>query len=97
MAYYRLKAEFFVSKVGVTTPKARPLKDKQKRAIYVRDGGRCQLCHEFVRFGGKEVSPWEQTKSGAIDHIFPRSRGGQNHDENLRVLCMSCNSQKGAH
>jgi 5-methylcytosine-specific restriction endonuclease McrA len=30
------------------------------------------------------------------DHITPRSRGGLNTPTNIRVLCRSCNSSKGA-
>jgi 5-methylcytosine-specific restriction protein A len=30
------------------------------------------------------------------DHIVPLSRGGTNRADNIRVLCRSCNSRKGA-
>ena len=29
-----------------------------------------------------------------VDHVVPRSRGGSSDDENLQVLCHSCNHQK---
>lgn len=31
-----------------------------------------------------------------VDHIVPISRGGGNDSANLRILCRSCNSRKGA-
>lgn len=32
----------------------------------------------------------------ALDHFFPFALGGVSTEENLRVLCRSCNSRKGA-
>ncbi|MFK0282572.1 HNH endonuclease [Streptomyces sp. NPDC090499] len=31
-----------------------------------------------------------------VDHIIPLAKGGTHHRENLRVLCRSCNSRRGA-
>jgi 5-methylcytosine-specific restriction endonuclease McrA len=36
------------------------------------------------------------SNEGTIDHIIPVSRGGTNDVDNLRLLCRSCNSKKGA-
>lgn len=48
--------------------------------IYKRDGHKCQYCGS--------------TKELTIDHIIPRSRGGQDTWENLVVACMPCNTRK---
>lgn len=32
----------------------------------------------------------------AIEHIVPWSKGGSNHDDNLRTLCRACNNAKAA-
>lgn len=52
------------------------------REIYERDAYRCRECGD-----------WHDL---TIDHIIPRSKGGTNEETNLRVLCRSCNSKKGA-
>ena len=96
MAYPKLKAEFFANAIGLVICKAPPLSRRLCLQIYDRDGGVCKACNLQVRFGGQHVSPFQRIKSGAIDHIFPRSRGGQNTTDNLRLLCKSCNSQKVA-
>lgn len=49
--------------------------------IYKRDGHKCQYCGS--------------TKELTIDHIIPRSRGGEDTWENLVVACMPCNTKKG--
>lgn len=96
MAQPRLRADFFVMPGGIAIPKAPPLKRSHALRIFRRDAGVCQKCGARVKFGGNCVSPFDKIKSGAVDHIMPRSRGGQNTDDNLQLLCMSCNSQKGA-
>jgi CRISPR/Cas system Type II protein with McrA/HNH and RuvC-like nuclease domain len=52
--------------------------------IYMRDKFRCQYC-------GERKQPAELT----LDHIFPRSRGGENTPVNIVAACLSCNNRKG--
>jgi 5-methylcytosine-specific restriction endonuclease McrA len=52
--------------------------------IYMRDKFRCQYC-------GEKKSPAELT----LDHIFPRSRGGDNTPLNVVAACLACNNRKG--
>lgn len=92
----KLQAVFFASADGIITPKAPILQEAQRWKIFERDGRACKSCGAEVKFGGNQVSPFQAKKSGHVDHIFPRARGGGNDDSNLRLLCMSCNSSKGA-
>ena len=50
-----------------------------RRAVFARDGSRCQYCAE----------PAE-----SIDHVVPRSRGGQHVWENVVAACRPCNARK---
>lgn len=92
----QLRAQVFVDSHGVAVLKARPLHASEAKRIFRRDGGVCQKCGCVCRFGGRYTTPWDRLKASAVDHIFPRSRGGQNTDDNLRLLCQTCNAQKGA-
>jgi 5-methylcytosine-specific restriction endonuclease McrA len=51
-----------------------------RRAVFARDGGRCQYCHK----------PAEN-----LDHVVPRSRGGEHAWENVVAACRRCNTRKG--
>jgi hypothetical protein len=51
-------------------------------AILERDGHKCQSCGA--------------TNCLEIDHIIPRSKGGETINSNLQVLCGDCNRGKGA-
>jgi 5-methylcytosine-specific restriction endonuclease McrA len=92
----QLRATVFVTPSGEAFLKARPLHSAETKRIFSRDGGICQRCGSRCRFGGRYTTPWDALRASAVDHIFPRSRGGQNTDDNLRLLCQTCNAQKGA-
>ncbi|MCU1559038.1 MAG: endonuclease [Microbacteriaceae bacterium] len=51
-----------------------------RRGVLRRDGQRCAYC------GGS---------ANTIDHVLPRSRGGQDSWENLVACCLRCNNVKG--
>jgi 5-methylcytosine-specific restriction endonuclease McrA len=53
-----------------------------RRALFARDGWRCAYCG---------------TASGrlTLDHIVPRSRGGESVWENVVTACAPCNHRKG--
>lgn len=50
-----------------------------RRAVFGRDGNRCQYC------GGPAES---------IDHVLPKSKGGDHSWENVVACCRSCNIRK---
>lgn len=56
------------------------IKPSRKR-IYRRDGFKCVYCGS--------------TKDLTIDHVIPKSRGGNNDWLNLVSSCVSCNLKKG--
>lgn len=53
-----------------------------RKNILRRDGHRCQYC-------GRGDVPL------TLDHIHPRSKGGEDSWENLVAACVKCNNKKG--
>lgn len=49
--------------------------------VMKRDGGKCALC--------------DSQETLQFDHIYPKSKGGNDEPDNLRVLCSSCNIKRG--
>lgn len=55
-----------------------------RRTIYKRDNYQCQYCGAAP--GSEELT---------IDHILPRSKGGQTTWTNCVLACLPCNTKKG--
>lgn len=55
-----------------------------RRNLFARDQNSCQYCGR--RFPTSELS---------LDHVVPRSQGGDNSWENIVCACMRCNVKKG--
>ncbi len=70
--------------VGPVMPprKRQWIKDSVRQEIYDRDGNACIACGSTQRL--------------TLDHILPYTHGGSDDPENLRTLCRSCNSSRGA-
>lgn len=60
------------------------LSNKKKELVIKRTHSRCGYC-------GKEMPIKDQT----IDHVIPKSKGGDNSLSNLLLSCKTCNSSKG--
>ncbi|MEX2658592.1 MAG: HNH endonuclease [Acidimicrobiales bacterium] len=50
-----------------------------RRAVFARDGGRCQYCGAAAE---------------SIDHVVPRAKGGSHTWENVVAACRPCNTAK---
>lgn len=55
-----------------------------RRNLFARDNHRCQYCGQ--------VLPANQL---SLDHVMPRSRGGETSWENVVASCVKCNTKKG--
>ncbi len=55
-----------------------------RRNIFARDNNQCQYCGK--RFPTTELS---------LDHVTPRSQGGQSTWDNIVCCCVRCNVRKG--
>ncbi len=51
-----------------------------KKAVFARDAYLCQYCGR---------------RAECIDHVYPRSKGGEHEWENVVACCRSCNAAKG--
>ncbi|MGM3309080.1 HNH endonuclease [Anabaena sp. WFMT] len=59
-------------------------KQSKKRQLIDMYGACCWWC-------GKSMS----IETLTIEHLHPRSRGGSNSSENLRLACLTCNHSRG--
>lgn len=63
------------------------IRKERREAIYIRDGYECAYCAMDLRQAQRE----ERT----LDHLQPRSRGGNNKNDNLVTACADCNKRRG--
>ena len=71
---------------------------KKYLAICNKTNFRCAYCGKELAEDIKlknGISAKRVTEEAAIDHIFPKSKGGTNNIENLFLCCKHCNAQKG--
>jgi 5-methylcytosine-specific restriction endonuclease McrA len=83
------RAEFRVPsvirrRIYINVRRRREASSMKRLRIYMRDKFRCQYC------GEKKVAA-----DLTLDHILPRSRGGDNSPVNVVTACVACNNRKG--
>ena len=64
----------------VKLPLSKLMANKPSRALILRRDGCCQYC--------------DSRKELTIDHVLPKSRGGQDTWENMVAACIACNNAK---
>jgi len=62
---------------------------KKLKTIYVANSGECFYC------GRKFITPHDPELT--IDHIIPKSLGGEDDDGNLVPCCSKCNQEKNSY
>ncbi len=67
----------------INVRRSREQSGMKRLRIYMRDKFRCQYCGE--KRGVAELT---------LDHILPRSRGGDNSPVNIVTACIKCNNRK---
>jgi len=85
---HSVRAEFPVPsvirrRIYINVRRRREASSMKRLRIYMRDKYRCQYCGEKKVVG-------ELT----LDHILPRSRGGDNSPVNIVTACIACNNRK---
>ncbi|HJY29216.1 MAG TPA: HNH endonuclease [Pyrinomonadaceae bacterium] len=71
-------------RIYINVRRRREASSMRRLRIYMRDKFRCQYC-------GEKRTAGELT----LDHILPRSRGGDNSPVNVVTACVACNNRKG--
>jgi 5-methylcytosine-specific restriction endonuclease McrA len=70
-------------RIYINVRRRREASSMKRLRIYMRDKYRCQYC-------GEKKTAGELT----LDHILPRSRGGDNSPVNIVTACLQCNNRK---
>lgn len=78
--YYYIDTESKAYKRGI---KRKAYSKEERKIIYNKSGGRCELCGQRLLF--EDIT---------LDHIVPLSMGGEDSMENLQAVCYACNQFK---
>lgn len=69
---------------GITRAKSK------RKTIRMRDGDVCWICGCPIDFS----LPRRHAEAATLDHVIPRSKGGENHNDNLKLAHRVCNQKR---
>jgi 5-methylcytosine-specific restriction endonuclease McrA len=81
---HKVPAVMIIKKKYVLVKNSKKSIKFNKNLIYLRDKNTCQYC-------GNECN----SKNISVDHVVPKSKGGNSSWSNLVACCLSCNGRKG--
>ena len=61
-----------------------------RRKRFKKQDGLCAYCEAPM-----VLEPQNSKRAATLDHVIPRSRGGEHHWENVVCACRTCNEEKG--
>lgn len=75
-----------------------PYTHVSRKAVFRRDGWRCQLCGRKVKRTSvrSKATGRLHPRTASLDHIVPLRRGGPHEEANCQCACLSCNVRKNA-
>lgn len=75
-----------------------PYTHVSRKAIFRRDGWRCQLCGRKVKRVSRRSKNTGRLhpRTASLDHIVPMRRGGPHQEANCQCACLECNVRKKA-
>lgn len=75
-----------------------PYTHVSRKAVFRRDGWRCQLCGRKVKRSGtrSKATGRLHPRTASLDHIVPMRRGGPHEEANCQCACLLCNVRKNA-
>lgn len=68
------------------------LPKSRRIALYERDGWTCRICDQQI---DRALAGSNEPFAPCLDHIVPRSQGGDHSDDNLRTAHRQCNDIRG--